>query len=250
MVYVGRIAVIAFLTTALLAGSAAPAAAAFISTGQEIQIGRDAAREIEAEYGVVDNPAQTAYVTRVGLRVVAVSARRELPWTFKILNTGIVNAISLPGGFIYVTRGMLAFLRSEDELAFVLAHEAGHVDRRHHVQVIERNFFFSIVISLLLGRDTTAGQIASLARFLVARGYSRDAEFEADRLGVTYAHRAGFNAAAGLTFMERLRTAEGRDPSQFEVLFRTHPALADRIVRVREQLRTLGYRVFLGTLAA
>lgn len=241
---------IAFLTTALLAGSAAPAAAALISTAQEIHIGRQAAQEVEAEYGVVDSPALNQHVTSMGRRIAGLAERPDLPWTFKILNTSIVNAISLPGGFIYVTRGMLSFLRSEDELALVLAHEAGHVDRRHHVQLIERNFFFSIVISLLLGRDTTAGEIADLARFFVTRGFSRDAEFEADRLGVTYTHRAGFNAAAGLAFMERLRAAQGRDPSQFEVLFRTHPALSERIVRVREQLRTLGYRVSLRTLAA
>lgn len=190
-----------------------------------------------------DNSALNRYVTNIGLRVTALSERRELPWTFKILNTSEANAISLPGGFVYLTRGMLSFLRSEDEVAFVLAHEVGHVSKRHHVQLIERNFFFSIVISLLFGRDPTAAQVANFARFLVTRGFSREFEFEADRLGVGYTHRAEFKAAAGLGFMERLRAAQGRDPSQFEVLFRTHPALAERIVRVRTQLRGLGYRV-------
>lgn len=224
---------------------AAPAHAAIISTEQEIQIGREAAQEIEQEFGVTDNPALNRYVSNVGLRLAAVSDRKELPWTFRILNSSDVNAISLPGGFVYVTRGMLSFLRSEDELAFVLAHEIGHVSKRHHVQLIERNFFFSIVISLLFGRDPTAAQVANFARFLMTRGFSREFEFEADRLGVAYTHRAEINAAAGLTFMERLRAAQGRDPSQFEVLFRTHPALAERIVRVRQHLRGLGYRVWI-----
>lgn len=237
------ILILILLLAALVAVPAIPAHAALISTEQEIEIGREAAAEIEAEFGVLDNPALNRYITSIGLRVAAVSERRALPWTFKVLNTNEVNAISLPGGFIYVTRGMVNILRSPDELAFVLAHEVGHVAMRHHVQLIERNFFFSIVISLLFGRDPTTAQIANFARFLVTRGFSREFEFEADRLGVGYAHSAEFNAAAGLAFMERLHAAQGRDPSQFEVLFRTHPALAERIVRVRHQLRGLGYRV-------
>lgn len=221
----------------ILAGVAPPAHAAIISTEQEIQIGRNAAREIAAEYGVLRNPQLTQRVVTVGLQVAKVSERRDLPWTFEILNVREVNAISLPGGFIYVTRGMMNFLKSDDELAFVLAHEVGHVDRRHHVSLIERNFFFTLVIVLIFGRDPTAAQIADFARFLITRGFGREFEFEADEVGVRLTHRAGFDAGAGLGFMERLRAAEGRDPSQFEVLFRTHPALADRIVRVRDQLR-------------
>lgn len=244
------ILVLVLLPAILVAGPAAPAHAALISTQQEIQIGREAAAEIEREFGLVVNPVLNQQVSSVGLRVAAVSARKELPWTFRILNVSEVNAISLPGGFIYVTRGMLSFLRSDDELAFVLAHEIGHVTQRHHVQLIERNFFFSIVVSLIFGQNPTAGQIANLARFFATTGFTRELEFAADRLGVEYTHRAGFDAAAGLVFMERLRTAQGRDPSQFEVLFRTHPALADRIVRVRAQLRGLGYRVSISLVTA
>jgi len=144
------------VSAGLVAVPVAPVSAALISTQQEIEIGRQAAAEIEGEFGIVTDPALNQYVTNVGLRVAAVSERRELPWTFKILNENEVNAISLPGGFIYVTRGMLSFLRSRDELAFVLAHEIGHVAKRHHVQIIERNFFSSIVLSLIFGRDATA----------------------------------------------------------------------------------------------
>lgn len=244
------ILMVILLPVGLVAVPAAPASAALISTEDEIEIGRQAAAEIEGEFGVVNDPVLNQYVSNIGLRVAAVSERRELPWTFRILNESDVNAISLPGGFIYVTRGMLSFLRSKDELAFVLSHEIGHVAKRHHVQIIERNFFSSIVVSLLFGRDATTAQIANFARFMMTRGFSREAEFEADRVGVLYAHRARFHAAAGLGFMERLRAAEGRDPSSFEVLFRTHPALADRIVRVRQHLRGLGYRVSSSWLAA
>ncbi len=233
------------LILVLMLGIPAPRAqAALITTQQEVAIGRDAAQELEGRFGVVQDAAQTRRLSAIGARLAAVSDRRDLPWRFRILNQKEVNAISLPGGFIYVTRGMLRFVQSDDELAFVLAHEVAHVNQRHHVNLLERYFFLSIVITLLFGGDTTATQVANFVGFLLSRGFSRGAEFEADREGVTFAHRAGFRADAGLRFMERLRTAEGRDSSQFEVLFRTHPGLADRIARVREELQRLGYQVW------
>ena len=231
------------LVVALVLVPAVPAPAELISTAQEISLGRRAASELEAEFGLVPGPAPHAAVAQIGTRLVAISDRPTLPWTFRVLNTSQVNAISLPGGYIYVTRGMLSFVQSPDELAFVLAHEVGHVDERHHVALIQRDFFFTIVLSLVLGRDPGTAQIGNLVGALLARGFSREAEFEADTAGVTLAHRAGFNAGAGLVFRERLRAVEGRDPSRVEVLFRTHPALAERIVRVRSLLRQLGYRV-------
>lgn len=231
------------LVLALLLGPAAPARAQLISEAQEVSIGRRAAGELEAEFGLVRDPAQHEAVTQIGQRLAAISSRPALPWRFRVLNTSQVNAISLPGGFIYVTRGMMSFVRSTDELAFVLAHEVGHVTERHHVALIQRDFFFTIVISLLFGRDPGNAQIANLVGALLSRGFSREAEFDADDAGVALTHRARFNAASGLPFMERLRAAEGRDPSSVEVLFRTHPALSERIVRVRLLLQRLGYRV-------
>ncbi len=227
-----------------------PAAAALISEAQEINLGRQAAQQLEGEVGIVRDPAMADRLTAVGRRVAAVSARPNLPWTFKVMRGKEVNALSLPGGFIYATEGLMRFVRSDDELAFVLGHEVGHVSARHHVAMIERYYFMGIVIQILLGGNPSAAQIADLVRFFLTQGYSRENEFEADKLGVNHAHRARFDASAGLGFMQRLRTAEGRDPGQFEVLFRTHPGLADRMVRVREQLHQLGYRVSaIGTAA-
>src|SRR3989304_5687225 len=109
------------------------------------------ARGVGARLGVARDPAQPRRLSAIGARLAAVSDRRDLPWRFHILNQKEVNAISLPGGFIYVTRGMLRFVQSDDELAFVLAHEVAHVNQRHHVSLLERNFFLSIVITLLFG---------------------------------------------------------------------------------------------------
>ena len=234
---------LACLVLAALLIPAPPASAALISEEQEIRIGRQAAAQLEGEVGLTRDPALVARVAEVGRRVAAVSDRRGLPYTFKVLRGREVNAISLPGGFIYATEGLMRFVRSDAELAFIMGHEVGHVAARHHVTMIERHFFMGLVLSLVLGGDPTAGQIGEILGFLLSRGFSRENEFEADRLGVIYTHRARFDASAGLQFMTRLRVAEGRDPGQFEVLLRTHPALVDRIQRVREQLRGLGYRV-------
>jgi len=220
-----------------------PAHAALISESQEIDLGRQAAQQLEHDVGVVRDRAMNDRLQGIGRRVAAVSARPGLPWTFKVMRGQEVNAVSLPGGFIYATEGLMRFVRSDDELAFVLGHEVGHVSARHHIAMVERYYFMTIVIQVLLGRNPSAAQIAELVQFFLTRGYSRENEFEADRLGVIHAHRAKFDASAGLSFMQRLRTAEGRDPSQVEVLLRTHPGLADRAARVREQLQQLGYRV-------
>lgn len=234
---------IAVVLLLFLLASPAPATAALIDQDEEVRIGRQAAAQLEAEVGLVRDPVLVARVGTAGRRVAAVSSRRDLVYTFKVLRGREVNAISLPGGFIYATEGLLRFVQSDHELAFVMAHEVGHVAARHHVAILERHFWLAIITRLLTGGDPSSGQIADIVRFFLTRGFSREAEFEADDLGVTYAHRAGYDAAAGLAFMQRLRAAEGRDPGQFEVLFRTHPGLADRMQRVRARLRALGYRV-------
>lgn len=216
--------------------------AAVITQDEEIRIGRQVAADLEAEVGLASDPAMTARLARIGRRVAAASDRRDLPYTFKVLRGRDVNAVALPGGFIYATVGLMQFVQSDAELGFVMAHEVGHVAARHHVTVIERELLVGLLSRVLLG-DSAAAQIAGIARGLISRGFSRENEFEADRLGVIYTHKAGFNASAGLRFMERLRAMEGRDPGQIEVLLRTHPGLRDRIQRVRDQLVRLGYRI-------
>ncbi|MGQ0568779.1 MAG: M48 family metalloprotease [Armatimonadota bacterium] len=216
--------------------------AAVISQDEEIRIGRQLAAELEAEVGLASDPAMTARLATIGRRVAAVSDRRDLPYTFKVLRGRDVNAVALPGGFIYATVGLMQFVQSDGELGFVMAHEVGHVAAKHHVAVIERELLFGLISRVLFGESASA-QIAGIARGLISRGFSRENEFEADRLGVIYTHTAGFNASAGLRFMERLRAMEGRDPGQIEVLLRTHPGLRDRIQRVRDQLVRLGYRI-------
>jgi predicted Zn-dependent protease len=220
-----------------------PAFAALISQEEEIRIGREAAAQIEAKVGLTQDPALETRLQGIGRRIAAVSSRRDLPYTFKVLRGREANAISLPGGFIYATEGLMRFVRSDAELAFVMGHEIGHVAARHHVAMIEQHLLLGLLGRLLLGGEGTAALAGDVVRFLLTRGFSRENEFQADRLGVGFAHRAGYDASAALTFMARLRASEGRDPDSVEVLLRTHPALVDRIQRMRPELRALGYRL-------
>ncbi|MDR7419920.1 MAG: M48 family metalloprotease [Armatimonadota bacterium] len=238
-----RVAAGVMLVALLLGWPAAPAAAALISQEDEIRIGREAAVQLEAEVGLSADQAAAARLRAIGRRVATVSSRRSVPYTFKVIRGRDVNAISLPGGFIYATEALMRFVASDAELAFVMGHEVAHVAARHHVALLERELLLGLLSRLLLGPESNIAQLGQIARALVARGYSRENEYEADRVGIGYAHRAGFDASAALDFMMRLRAAEGRDPDRFEVLLRTHPALLDRIQRARDELRALGYRV-------
>jgi predicted Zn-dependent protease len=231
------------LAVLLLATHAHPALAAIISQDEEIRIGREAAAQLEAEVGLSADPSLAIRLQGVGRRVAAVSSRRSLAYSFKVIRGRDVNAISLPGGFIYATEGLMRFAQTDAELAFVMGHEIGHVAARHHVAMIEQHMMLGLLSRLLLGGNATTAAAGEILRFLLTRGFSRENEAEADRLGVGFAHRAGFDASAALEFLGRLRAAEGRDPDRFEVLLRTHPATSDRIQRVRAELRAIGYRV-------
>ena len=210
---------------------------------EEAQLGAQLHEQLRREAWLLQDPVVSRYLDGIGHRIAEAAGPSETGYRFFVVVDPEVNAFAAPGGNVYVHTGTLLAARNVGELAGVLAHEVGHVDERHHVALIQRDFFFTIAVALVLGRDPGTAQIGNLLGALLNRGFSREAEFGADVAGVRLAHRAGFNAVAGLAFMERLRATEGRDPSKVEVLFRTHPALADRIVRVRSLLRELGYRV-------
>ena len=205
---------------------------------QEIALGREADREIVEQFGLYDDPELSAYVERVGQAVLAEShlrrpdARpeyRATEFTFRVLDSEIVNAFALPGGFVYVTRGLLAHLENEAQLAVVLGHEVGHVAARHTSQ----DMFESGLATLgLLGASLIAEELAGIGDELAAVGgigmqlmlfrYSRDDERESDRLGVEYAARAGYAAAEGADFFTALQRMQLRD-GWFPAFLSTHP---------------------------
>nr|VFJ66166.1 MAG: Putative Zn-dependent protease [Candidatus Kentron sp. DK] len=217
-----------------------------MSESDEIRMGRTNHAKIIKEYGQYDNPRLQAYVEKIGRRVVSHSHRPGLIYRFTVLDSEDVNAFALPGGYIYVTRGMLAYLNSEAELAAVLGHEAGHVTARHGVRQYTAQQAASVgytLGSILLPelRTVGAGDVFNLLGGALLRGYGREHELEADRLGAEYLARSGYSPQAMINVIrvlknqesfEKLRAKkENREASVYHGLFSTHP---DNDTRLKE----------------
>lgn len=206
-----------------------------IGEEREIAMGRQADEEIVSTMGVVQNEALDAYVSGIGSELAAASERPDLPWTFRVIDDPTVNAFALPGGFIYVTRGMLAHLDSEAQLAGILGHEIGHVTARHSVNRLSR----AQLANLGLGLGMIAvpelrefGRLAGAGLQLLFLEFSRDDEHESDRLGVRYMTELGYEPAAlSRVFAMLERKSEGAGGS-LPSWASTHPAPGDRQGRI------------------
>jgi len=220
-----------------------------LSSSKEQEIGREGAEDVKAAMGIVDDPALTAYVVEVGTRLAAQSPRRDVTYTFQIVDTPEPNAFALPGGWVYVSRGLLALLDSEDELAGVVGHEIGHVAARHAARRATSAAPLAVLtgvgaavtglVSPMLGG--IVGGVGSLANSAFLAPYSRDQEREADRVGQYLASRAGWDPAgltSALEALERddkLRPGGDRKPSFFD----THPATPERVTTTEAYAKTL-----------
>ena len=208
-----------------------------ISTDDEIEIGQGVDRELVAKYGLSRDTRVTARVQRIGGKMAEQARRVDIPYQFRLLATDEVNAFAAPGGFVYLTKGVVEFLGSDDDaLACITAHEIGHIDERHSVENLERRLGAQVLIQILVGGKKGA-DIANTAAGLVMLQYSRDEELEADRVGVTYAGRGGYDSWGIVRFFEKLQAKEGKGPSQLETYFRTHPRTQDRIERISAYIR-------------
>ncbi len=195
-------------------------------------------------------PAIQAYVAGIGSTLAGRSEQAALPFTFTVLDSAMVNAFALPGGYVYVTRGLMALADSEAELAGVLGHEIGHVTARHGAQQHGRSVLVGLgagIAGILTG-DRGVADSVSLGGGLILRGYSRDQEFEADKLGVRYMTRAGYDPDAMASFLGRLREkaklearilGEGSDPDEHS-LMSSHPRTIDRVEEARAAILGAG----------
>jgi len=230
-----------------------------VSPQEERSIGaREHPKVLAAFGGAYDDPELSAYVTRIGKRLAAQSELPDLNWTFTVLDTPVINAFALPGGYVYVTRGLVALANDEAELASVIGHEIGHVTARHTAQRQTNQTIAGLgaaavtIGAVLLGADPgvarSIGDVANTAGAGYVASYSRSQELEADELGVRYLARLGYDPMAQADFLASLqadstlqaRLAGGEyDPNSVSFLA-THPATAERVQRAAALARQAG----------
>ena len=208
---------------------------------QELAIGKDGYLAMLSEYGAYDDPRIAVYVDSVGKKLAAVSHLPNLDWHFTVLDDPVVNAFAMPGGYIYISRGILAHLNSEAQLAGVLGHEIGHVTARHTAAQITKQQLAGLTLGLasaLSGAFQRYSGAAQQAMGLLFLKYSRDAETQADELGVGYATKAGFDPREiPLTYVMLARVGE-QAGQRMPAFMSTHPDPGNREARTRELAKT------------
>jgi MAF protein len=210
----------------------------YYSTDKEVQMGWSISKQVEKEYKVVEDPLMQNRVENIGKKIAAVSDRKDIDYHFMVLDEDEVNAISLPGGYVYVNKGLVDKVDNDDELAGVLAHEVGHIVARHSIKKLQALQGYSI-LRILVAAAPSSGEVgaASDAAFTeLLLGYSREDELLADQLGARYAKLAGYDPYAMITFLRKLQEVNRRMPLQPKSYFKTHPYVPDRIRVVKQEL--------------
>lgn len=234
---------------ALSLASAAPAAAVnLFSVQQDVQLGRQAAADAERQLPILRDGTVQGYVSAIVARLAAAAPGPRFPYQVKVVDAADINAFALPGGYIYVNRGLIEAVRNEGELAGVIAHEMGHVAERHGTEQATKAYGAQagagLLAQILGGRDRRLGageQIAgSLGLSALFMKFSRDAENEADRVGAQMMARAGYDPMAMASFFDLLQAQRGRDPSAVAQFFSSHPAPANRSANIRAYASQMG----------
>lgn len=224
-----------------------------MSEQQEIALGRDTHQQILQQYKVYENPGLQRYVQQIGENIATNSHRNNLVYRFTVLDSNEVNAFALPGGYIYITRGIMAYLQSEAELSAVLAHEIGHVTARHSVRQYSAtqlaNIGALLATTFIPNMNQATTQLTQLFGTALLRGYGREHELEADRLGAEYLARSNYDSVAMLnvirvlknqsTYAQQITRAEGREPQSYHALFATHPDNDKRLQEVIAYARNI-----------
>jgi predicted Zn-dependent protease len=211
------------------------------SLEREISLGKSLAQEVERSSKLIDDPVVTEYVNRVGQNLVRNSDAR-VPFTIKVIDSDEVNAFALPGGFFYVNSGLIIRAQEESELAGVMAHEISHVTARHGTKNATKGELMQLatIPLILLGPGGWAGygiyQGLNLAIPVTYLKFSRDAEREADFLGLQYMYKAGYDPNSYVTFFERIQADEKRRPGTIPKVFSTHPPTPERIENSQKEI--------------
>lgn len=211
----------------------------FFSVADELALGKETDQQVIQSYGLYNDPELNAYVTRIGMKIAQNTHRPDLPYSFKVLDTPVINAFAVPGGYVYVTRGILGYFNNEAELAGVVGHELGHVNARHTMKQYTNLTLAQLGLGLASALSEDFRKIAGIAEFGVGMlflRFSRDNERQADDLGVEYSEKTGYDSqkmAEFFTTLERLNP--GSDMSGLPGWFSTHPNPVDRIAAVNQK---------------
>lgn len=226
----------------LVSACAAVSQLNIVSEEQELEMGAQFAAQLDQELKYIEDPAIVSYVDGLGQSLARASQRNNIPYRFKVVNTDEVNAFAVPGGYLFVNRGLIETADTECELAGVLGHEIGHVVGRHSARQITQQYGLSAIAGLLLGQNPSMlGQITAQ---IVATGailsYSRDMESEADQYGVQELYDAGIDPSGLATFFDKLvELRGGSGGGKLEQFFSTHPDPGARAVTVRATIAKL-----------
>jgi predicted Zn-dependent protease len=213
----------------------------FYSLEKEIALGKQLAQEVERSAKLIDDPIVTEYVNRVGQNLVR-NSDAQVPFTIKVIDSDEVNAFALPGGFFYVNSGLILRAQEESELAGVMAHEISHVTARHGTKQATKGELIQLatIPLILLGPGGWAGygiyQGLNLAIPITYLKFSRDAEREADFLGLQYMYKAGYDPNSYVTFFERVQADERRRPGTIPKVFSSHPPTPERIASAQKEI--------------
>lgn len=246
-----RLIIMAFLSTALMLNMGCavnPATGTpdlvFMSEDKEIKLGKELHEKIMASTPIYTDEKLQAYIERIGQKIVKNSHRPNLDYTFTIIDSPDINAFALPGGFIYINRGLLGYLQSEAQMAAVLAHEVGHVTGRHSVKqdAARKGSSVVTVLSVLTTGSTVVGDVTDLWGTAAVMGYGREMELEADSLGAEYLFNMGYNPKAMIEvigvlkdqerFARRQARESGKKTTTYHGVFSTHPRNDTRLQEV------------------
>ena len=216
----------------------------FYSLEKEIALGKQLAQEVERQSKIIDDPVIAEYVNRIGQNLVR-NSDAKVPFTIKVIDSDVVNAFALPGGFFFVNSGLILKCDSESELAGVMAHEIAHVAARHGTRQATRGELAQIgmMAASVVVPWTWAGYAAMQgANMAIPMGFlvfSRRMEREADYLGLQYMYKAGYDPTSFVDFFEKIETMEKRKPGTVAKVFESHPPTDDRIKAAEEEIQTI-----------
>lgn len=222
-----------------------------IDEPEEIQIGQGFAATLLGARPLAADPHLQRYVNALGRWLALQTERPDLPWTFAVLEDPGFNALATPGGYIFVTRGLIDRMHNESELAGVLAHEIGHVLRKHYLKGVKQDAVGSLIgsaVTAKAGNSEVKAGLVSMFKNVYKNGLSKDDEFEADRIGVVVAARAGYDPFGLPSVIQMLEGQSAQDQS-FSLMLKTHPAPAERLERL-DRLMSSRFDSFVGASGA